>query len=85
MLFKRIFFTLILAGFVFYAPWWVALIGMVGGAFYFKGYYEMIILGVLFDILYGVGHGPASGYGMMGFVTTVILFLLVGRAKKELR
>lgn len=70
---------------LFFLPWWIVLLCATGGAFYFKDYYEMIALGALFDILYGVNGGFVTGYGMFGFVAAFILFFIVERVKKELR
>lgn len=82
---KRIFFTGFLLAAIFYAPWWVVLLCAAGGSFYFKNFYEMIALGALFDILYGTKGGFATGYGALGSMTAFALFLIIERAKKELR
>lgn len=82
---KRTFSTFFLVVSIFYAPWWMTLAVAVGVAFYFKKYYEIIALGTFFDILYGTNGGFAIGYGMMGFMVAFVLFLIIERAKKELR
>lgn len=82
---KRIFSTALLLASIFYAPWWATLFLAAVAAFYFKKYYELIALGTFFDILYGTNGGLAMGYGMMGFMVAFVLFLIIERAKKELR
>lgn len=82
---KRILFTVFLFVILFSLPWWAVLLCAAGGAFFFATYYEMIVLGVLFDILYGTNGGFAAGYGMLGLAATFVLFLIIERTKKELR
>jgi hypothetical protein len=82
---KRILFNLVLVGAIFYAPWWLALLGALTGAFYFSRYYEVIVLGVLFDLLYGVLGGVFVGYGAEGLLAGCIIFILIERIKRELR
>ena len=82
---KRILFTTILLVATFIAPWWVTFIASLLGIFYFNSYYEAIAVGALFDILYGVSATSSFGYGIVGFVTITILFLVIKRIKQELR
>ncbi len=82
---KRILFTVILFVAIFVAPWWVPFFVSFLGIFYFKSYYEAIALGALFDILYGVSANSSFGYGVLGFVTMTISFLVIKRIKQELR
>lgn len=81
----RIFFTLFFVALILYTPWWMALGGVTLGAFYFKNYYEMIVLGVVFDLLYGAQGGFVAGYGIMGVVGAFVLFVIIEKIKKELR
>jgi len=81
----RILFTLFLVALILYMPWWGALVGVPLGAYCFKSYYEMIVLGVMFDLLYGAQGGLVAGYGIMGTVGTFVLFTIIEKIKKELR
>lgn len=84
-MFRRTLSTFILAISIFYAPWWATLGLAMVAAFYFKKYYELMVLGALFDVLYGAKGGFTVGYGALGFIAAFSLFLLIERAKKELR
>lgn len=81
----RILFTLFFVALIFYTPWWMALGGITLGAFYFKNYYEMMVLGVVFDLLYGAQGGFMAGYGIMGVVGAFVVFVGIEKLKKELR
>ena len=85
MIVKRIFFGIVLIGAVFYAPWWMTFLFALGGAFYFSHYYEVIVSGVVFDILYGVTGSPFGWFGLMGLIVGSVIFFGVERAKHELR
>lgn len=81
----RILFTLFFVALIFYTPLWMALGGITLGAFYFKNYYEMMVLGVVFDLLYGAQGGFMAGYGIMGVVGAFVVFVGIEKLKKELR
>ena len=80
---KRIIFDLVLLGSVFYTPWWI--IGMLAfiGAFLFPLFYEIIILGILVDILYGGPSLPLSG--TYGILASIIIFLVATYTRKAVR
>lgn len=84
-MFKRTSVTFFLVAAIFYAPWWATLGLAAVAAFYFKKYYELMVLGALFDVLYGAKGGFTVGYGALGFIAAFFLFLLIERVKKELR
>jgi hypothetical protein len=56
---------------VFIAPWWAVLVVAIAGAIFFRWYLEMIVFGLLFDILFG---GVATSF--MGHITHTILFAI---------
>ena len=80
---KRIFFDLILLVAVFYTPWWVvAVLGLIG-AFYCSQYYEVIVAGLLIDILYGASSFPLGGvYGILG---ATAIFFTASYARRAVR
>lgn len=79
---KRIFFDFLLFGAVFYTPWWfVALLAFVG-AFLFPSYYEIIIAGILVDLLYGTAH---SARGVFGLIVALVLFVVARRLRMAVR
>lgn len=80
---KRILFDVLFLGVIFYAPWWVVAVFAFAGVFFFPSYYEVIAGGVLFDLLYG-----ASNYftrGIIGFLSTLVLFVVARRLKRAVR
>lgn len=79
----RIFFDLILLVAVFYTPWWVVAVFGFIGAFYFPPYYEVIVTGLLIDILYGANSFPLGGvYGILG---AVAIFFIASYTRKAVR
>lgn len=80
---KRIFFDLLLLGAVFYTPWWVVLPLAFIGAFLFPSYYEIILVGVLFDLLYGISTHPARG--VLGIIVALVLFVTARRLRQAVR
>ncbi len=82
---KRVAANLVLIIALFFAPWWVTLILGIIATFYFSFYYELMVLGALFDILYGISADATFGYNVYGFLVTTIAFLSIERTKKELR
>jgi len=68
-----------------YAPWWCVLGGATVGAFLFPRYYEVIVIGVLSDILYGISGGMSAGFGAQGLIAGVAVFVVMERIKRDLR
>ncbi len=85
MVVKRIIFSLVLIGAIFYAPWWLVFILALFGAFHFPRYYEVFVFGILFDLLYGVTGSIFFGFGIIGLVVSSIIFFGIERAKLEIR
>lgn len=81
----RIITTLILVVMVFFAPWWVTLALAIAAALIIDSYYEILPLGALADILYGTLGDSFMGYGAIGFMISIAVFLAVEKIKKELR
>lgn len=81
----RIVATITLIIFVFFAPWWVTMALAIALAFVIDSYYELLAIGALMDILYGIPGEFTMGYGMMGFIASGAIVLIVEKIKKELR
>lgn len=82
---KRILFDGLFILTLFYAPWWAVIFMAMFGVYYFNSFYEVMVFGVMYDILYGVAGDGIFGYGTTGFISALIIFLSVDRFKKELR
>ncbi|MAZ40561.1 hypothetical protein CL654_00380 [bacterium] len=65
-----------LLGLVALAPWWVILLFIVAALFFFKNYYEAVVLGLIYDLLYGAPV-PVIDPGLFEFYTSSFLFLFV--------
>jgi hypothetical protein len=67
---------------VFISPWWVAVILACAGVFYFDRFYEIILIGLFFDILY---HSTNTAFGLYGFtIIACVLFVTVKQIKQRL-
>lgn len=82
---KRIVFDFFLICAIFYLPWWLVAVIAVFGIFYFHSYYEVLVAGILLDILYSVSGNEFSVFSVLGFLTAIILFVAIERIKCELR
>ena len=51
----RIIFDAVLFLIIVFSYWWAAAAVALLGLFIFKNYYEIIIVGILLDVLYGIG------------------------------
>lgn len=80
---KRIIFDLLLLGAIFYTPWWVAALLAFVCVFLIPRYYEILVFGLLVDLLYGTS--VSTLYGMVGTVGAVALFFTGEFAKKIVR
>lgn len=66
----------------FILPWWVVLILISAAMFYYQTYYEICIIGLLFDVLY---YSNNTFLGLYGFsIASIILFGIVFQIKKRL-
>ncbi|MFZ2831895.1 MAG: hypothetical protein WAZ40_01970 [Minisyncoccia bacterium] len=80
---KRIIFDIVLLGAVLFTPWWcVAILGFMG-AFLWPSYYEILVAGILVDLLYGGTTLPLRG--ILGLVGAVVIFFSATYAKKVVR
>lgn len=77
--------TLTLILFVFFAPWWVTMALAIALTFVIDSYYELLAIGALMDLLYGVPGEFTTGYGVIGFIASGAVLLAVEKIKKELR
>lgn len=80
---KRIIFDLIILGAVLYLPWWVVLVLGLFGTFYWAPFYEIILIGVLVDILYGSQSLPLGG--TLGLIIALMVYIIGSYAKKAVR
>ena len=66
----------------FFVPWWIVLLLALAAVFWFETYYEIVLLGMICDVLYASSH---SLFGLYGFtLISGLIFMLVRQIKKRL-
>lgn len=86
MFVKRFFFDVAFVGALFFAPWWAVLAWGIAGVLIFQNYYEALLVGILFDLLYGgVNTSLSAGFGFMGLVVSAVIMFLLEWLKREWR
>ena len=81
----RIVFDIFLLVSILFLSWWVTVILVLFGVFIFSNYIEIIIAGMLVDILYGEHNSFVSFLGVYGTVSTISVYFLVKVLKSKLR
>ena len=66
--------TLLLTMITITGPWWLAGLWFIVGAWFFPNYYEAIIAGLFFDLLYGGAGLTVFGFQ---FIVSLLIILLV--------
>lgn len=77
------YFTFLFLG-LFYLPWWLEAFLVLGFLVLLRNFYEAVLLGFFFDLVYGL---PTGGPLRFQFIATFSLWLLVPllqRMKKSL-
>jgi len=80
---KRIFFGIFLILSIFIFPWWVPFLISILGLFYFDNLYEVIIVGMGTDVLYGVQF-EFLGFDLFFTIIMLICFYLISVFKKQI-
>jgi hypothetical protein len=73
MLWRISLFVGLLLG-VLLLPWWLVLVASILVIWRLPFFYEAVVLGILFDLLYGV---PTVGWLSLRFSATIVTLLLV--------
>jgi hypothetical protein len=71
----RIAFNIGLIISLLYLPWWIGALIALAGAFLVEGFYEVVVYGILFDVLYGTVTG-FHGVEYTGTFFTIVVFIL---------
>lgn len=79
----RIVFHLALICSVLFLPWWMSFIFALVSVFMVERFYEVVLYGMLFDVLYGTEFG-ISGIMFLGTLCTTGLFCTVLVARNRL-
>jgi hypothetical protein len=66
----------------FIFPWWISAILVCAALFYFEKFYEIILIGLFFDVLY---HSTNTSFGLYGFtLISCVIFVFVTQIKERL-
>ena len=63
-------------------PWWAVLVLVLAALFLFDSYYEIILIGLICDILYVSAHSFFGLYGLT--LVSILLLVVVGQIRKRL-
>jgi hypothetical protein len=80
---KRALFGIILILSVFILPWWTAFLLSILGLFYFDNLYEVIVVGLAIDVLYGV-HFEFFGFDLFFTLILLACFYMITLFKKQI-
>lgn len=73
---------LFLSAFIF--PWWAVLAAGALLLFFFNNFWEVMIVGLVIDVLYGGGFARAWGVPFAASLAAVALYEVLGRVKAHL-
>lgn len=76
MIFSRLFFTSLLLGLAFLAPWWLWFLTIIIGAFWFNNFYEAVIIALIYDLSWGTEGLAVIGLPFIFSIGAIIVILL---------
>jgi len=85
MIKTRLLFDIIVALSLFIAPWWLSVILALFGLFYFSFFIEFIMVGFIFDSLFGVRLQSFFNFYFIYTTAFGLFFILVESLKNRLR
>jgi hypothetical protein len=80
---KRVLFGILLILSSFSAYWWVAVLFSIFGLFYFENLYEVIIVGLVIDLLYG-SQFEILGFDLIFTIGMLVLFYWISKFKTKI-
>lgn len=80
---KRLLFGVFLILLPFVSPWWIPFMVAILGLFYFDNLYEVIFVGLIIDLLYGVKY-EFFGFNLIFTTTLLLSFYLIGKFKEQI-
>jgi hypothetical protein len=66
-------------------PWWATVVFSFLAFFVFSNYFELIIFGFIFDVLYGFAGSKIIVFPPNFFVSSVILYIILTKVKEYTR
>lgn len=70
---------------VFFLPWFIAALFGIYATATQKKFFEIVVWGFLYDIVYGTEHGAVFGISFFFTVSAIILVFAVEYGKKKIR
>ncbi|KKS44558.1 hypothetical protein A3I25_02015 [Candidatus Nomurabacteria bacterium RIFCSPLOWO2_02_FULL_42_17] len=70
---------------VLWLPFWVTVLLVLVGLFYFRNYYEALIALLLIDLIYGVPLARWGGWPLVSFSIGIVLFIGAEILKRRLK
>jgi hypothetical protein len=80
---KRVLFGIFLILSIFIFPWWISFLLSLLGLFYFENLYEVIVVGLGIDVLYGV-HFNVLGFDLFFTIIMLVIFYLITVFKRQI-
>jgi len=74
---KRVIFDMVLFISIFVFPWWVNAFFMLIGVFYFRNFYEFILVGVIIYSLYSIPGDKLISSPVVFSFAVVILYSII--------
>ena len=71
---RSVFLLLMLAG-IFLFPWWLSAIVALAGSIMFKPYYEVLLAGLIYDLLYAAPTDKFFGFVFVGLAAAFLFFI----------
>ncbi len=72
---------LIISTLLFY--WWVPILIAMICMLHFDNYYEVVIVGIMIDVLYGIKY-EFFGFNLFFTLVTIIMCVTIGKVKKQI-
>lgn len=79
---KRVIWGVLMIVSVFILPWWIVFLLCLASLFYFERFYEVIIIALIADVIYG--SYLYFGYPYLITLTSVLIFYTISRFKNNL-
>ena len=81
----RLLTNFILFGSVLFLPWWVMIIIGIVALFKFNAFYEIVMWGLLADLLYGADVALFYNFGLFLSLGVLLLFIVIEFLKSRIR
>ncbi|HRY31128.1 MAG TPA: hypothetical protein P5328_01950 [Candidatus Paceibacterota bacterium] len=79
----RVSYSLFIILCAFVAPWWISVVFSILGLLYFEKLYEVMVVGIVLDSLYGFNVEIFS-FGFIFTLFLIIVFYLISNLRKNL-